>query len=344
METDRRYFIEGLFIIGFAVAAALFFVWLANAGHRDDVLYRIVFRESVSGLSVGDPVAYNGVAVGKVESMALDPKDPQRVEVEVRLRKTAPVTTDTKATLALKGITGGRFIELEGGNSGAPTLASATPAGEIPVIPSERSGLASIREALPQVVAKLSTLEDRTDRVMGDAEGLVRELKQNPSELVWGRSKHNQPPPALAKLSALEDRADDVLTETEGLVQELKENPSQLVWGRSKRNEPPEAIARLSAVEERANKLMTEVEGLVRELKANPSQLVWGRSKRGETPEVIAKLSALEDRTNRVAGDAEALVQQLKQNPSQLIWGRRQRSGAGSNQNALGGRHGPDKG
>ena len=49
METDKRYFVEGLFIIGFAVAAALFAVWLMNTGQRDDVIYRIHFAESVSG-------------------------------------------------------------------------------------------------------------------------------------------------------------------------------------------------------------------------------------------------------------------------------------------------------
>jgi ABC-type transporter Mla subunit MlaD len=50
MEPDRHYFIEGLFIIGVSVAAAFFAVWLVGTGHRDDVLYRIQFAESVSGL------------------------------------------------------------------------------------------------------------------------------------------------------------------------------------------------------------------------------------------------------------------------------------------------------
>ena len=44
METDKHYFLEGLFIIGLSVAAAVFFLWLANPGHRDDVIYRIHFE------------------------------------------------------------------------------------------------------------------------------------------------------------------------------------------------------------------------------------------------------------------------------------------------------------
>ena len=35
METDKHYFFEGLFIIAFTVAAAVFAVWLGSPGHRD---------------------------------------------------------------------------------------------------------------------------------------------------------------------------------------------------------------------------------------------------------------------------------------------------------------------
>src|SRR5436190_192714 len=138
METDRHYFIEGLFIIGFSIAAAFFFVWLQSSGHRDDVTYRIHFPESVSGLSLGDPVKFHGVDVGTVKAVALDAGDPRLVQVDVRLRKDAPVKTDTTATLKLKGITGVVFIELAGADPEAKPLALATPEGTIPEIPSAK--------------------------------------------------------------------------------------------------------------------------------------------------------------------------------------------------------------
>src|SRR6266481_3753513 len=125
METDKHYFLEGLFIIGLSIAAAFFFVWLAKSGHRDDVLYRIHFAESVSGLALGDSVKYRGVDVGTVKSMVIDPDDPRQVQVDVRLRKAAPVKTDTKASLKLKGITGVVYIELNGGSPNAQTLVAA---------------------------------------------------------------------------------------------------------------------------------------------------------------------------------------------------------------------------
>jgi len=189
METDKRYFLEGLFIIGLSLAAALFFVWLANAGRRDDVVYRIHFAESVSGLALGDPVKFRGVDVGMVKAMVIDSDDPRLVQVDVRLRKEAPVKTDTKASLKLKGITGVVFIELNGGNPKAQSLVATTPEGAIPEIPSERSSLASLMDQLPKVVEKFSAIEDQTKKVVGDLGEVAGKIKNNPL-LKLGRSKN----------------------------------------------------------------------------------------------------------------------------------------------------------
>ena len=184
METDRRYFIEGLFIIGFLVGAALFFVWLANTGKSDDVVYRIHFTESVSGLALGDAVKYRGVDVGTVKAMTLDPADPRLVQVDVRLRKEAPVKTDTKATLVLKGITGVVYVELTGGTAAAKRLADVTPSDQIPEIPSEKSRLATLLDQLPRVVEKFSALEDQAKKVVTEVGGVTSKIKENPSLLL----------------------------------------------------------------------------------------------------------------------------------------------------------------
>jgi phospholipid/cholesterol/gamma-HCH transport system substrate-binding protein len=180
METDKHYFIEGLFIIGLSVAAAFFFVWLGSSGHRDDVLYRIHFTESVSGLALGDPVKFHGVDMGTVKFMALDPDDPRRVQVDVRLRKEAPVKTDTKASLKLKGITGVVFIELNGGAPNAQTLLAATPEGQIPEIPSEKSSLATVMDQLPKVIEQFSAIEKQTKKVMSDVGEVTGKIKDSP--------------------------------------------------------------------------------------------------------------------------------------------------------------------
>ena len=186
METDKRYFIEGLFIIGFSIAAALFAVWLVNTGQRDDVTYRIHFAESVSGLALGDPVRYHGVDVGTVKAMTLDATDARLVQVDVKLRKEAPVKTDTKATLTLKGITGVVYVELNGGSAGAKKLVDVTPEGQVPEIPSEKSRLNALLEQLPKVVEKFSALEDQARKVVTDVGATTSKIKENPSLLLKG--------------------------------------------------------------------------------------------------------------------------------------------------------------
>jgi len=205
MESDKRYFLEGLFIIGFCVAAALFAVWLGSPGRHDDVLYRIHFPDSVSGLAVGDSVKFRGVDVGSVKSMNLDPDNGRLVRVDVRLRAETPVMTDTRASLAVKGVTGGVFIELDGGNPEAKTLLAATPAGKIPEIPSEKTGLKAMLDDLPKMVKKLeataekfstmadkfSAVGDQTKKVMTGVSELTNKVKENPSLLLRRPRENN---------------------------------------------------------------------------------------------------------------------------------------------------------
>jgi phospholipid/cholesterol/gamma-HCH transport system substrate-binding protein len=184
MESDKHYFFEGLFIIGFSLALALFAVWLGSTGRHDDVLYRIHFPDSVSGLTVGDPVKFRGVDVGTVKTMSIDPDNARLVLVDVRLRKETPVMTDTRASLAMKGITGLVYIELNGGDPAAKTLLAVTPPGKVPEIPSIRTGLKAMLDQLPKLVEKFSALEDQVKKVVTSVGGLTDKVKDNPSLLL----------------------------------------------------------------------------------------------------------------------------------------------------------------
>ena len=191
MESDKKYFLEGLFVIVLSIALALFFVWLGRTGNKDDVLYRIYFEESVSGLNLGDPVKYLGVDIGLVDALAIDPEDPGQVQVDVKLHKDAPIKTDTRATLQFKGITGAYFIELKGSTEDAKTLLSVTEPGEIPEIESKKSTFNTLMEELPKVVAKFSAIEDQTKKVITDIGAVTAKVKENPSVLLR-RPKKNK--------------------------------------------------------------------------------------------------------------------------------------------------------
>ena len=67
METRANFVVIGAFTIGAVVAAFLFLMWIAGYGatgtHRR---YQIIFNGSVSGLSNGALVLFNGLKVGEV--------------------------------------------------------------------------------------------------------------------------------------------------------------------------------------------------------------------------------------------------------------------------------------
>ena len=120
METRARHVLIGLFTLIAAALAVLFALWLGRSDRsRDFHLYDIAFEEAVSGLSRGSTVEFNGIRVGDVVDLRLDPDNPRNVFARVRVERNAPVRTDTQAMLMPVGITGTSLIRLSSGN--APT-------------------------------------------------------------------------------------------------------------------------------------------------------------------------------------------------------------------------------
>lgn len=167
METESHYFRVGLYIIGLVVGLAVFAIWLASSGIDNSRDYRVYFTESVSGLTVGSPVKYRGVNVGTVTDIAINKKRPSEIRVDVEIDGDTPVKVGTVASLKLQGITGTIYIELTGGDTGAPDLAEVS-TQKIPVIPSEASSIQTIMSQLPQIIAKLSRFADQLHNLATD--------------------------------------------------------------------------------------------------------------------------------------------------------------------------------
>lgn len=119
METRARHVLIGLFTVLAAVLALLFTLWLSQQSERDFHFYDIAFEEAVTGLSRGSTVEFNGIRVGDVIDLRIDDKNPRNVYARVRVESTAPVRTDTKATLVPVGITGTSLIRLTSGDDPA---------------------------------------------------------------------------------------------------------------------------------------------------------------------------------------------------------------------------------
>jgi len=79
METKANYVLIGAFTLITGLALLAFGLWAAKySSDRTWQEYRVVFREAVTGLSVGSPVQYNGIAVGSIIELNLVPDDPRQ--------------------------------------------------------------------------------------------------------------------------------------------------------------------------------------------------------------------------------------------------------------------------
>ena len=74
METRANYVLIGAFTVLTAVFLLLFALWAAKfSSDRDWDRYEVIFSEPVTGLTEGGSVQYNGIGVGTVDRLSLDP-------------------------------------------------------------------------------------------------------------------------------------------------------------------------------------------------------------------------------------------------------------------------------
>jgi phospholipid/cholesterol/gamma-HCH transport system substrate-binding protein len=146
-------------------AALLFALWLSrSSSDRQFTQLQIVFDEAVTGLSQGSAVEMNGIRVGEVTQLRLDPADPRKVLARVRLGADTPMHQDTRAVLALTGITGLSIIQLSGGTPGSPPLVGR--GGNLPVIVADPSPLARLRAGGGDLLVSLNEVVDRATELL----------------------------------------------------------------------------------------------------------------------------------------------------------------------------------
>ncbi len=147
MDTKGHYTIVGLMVVFLGAALIATVVWLSVGWDRPVYNTFLVYMDqSVSGLSMEAPVRFNGVTVGYVTEMDLNPKNAQEVIVTLAIKEGSPITTSTIATLTSQGITGIAYIDLSAKTPNAPLMKTREypPYPVIPSVPSLMVQLSSI--------------------------------------------------------------------------------------------------------------------------------------------------------------------------------------------------------
>lgn len=257
METRANYVAVGAFVLLLLAGAVVALLWLARGQfNREATYYDIYFSGSVTGLAQGSVVRYNGIQVGRVVEIRIDPQNTSQVRATIEIDQAATVIkSDVVASLEVQGLTGAAFIEITGGSQSAPPLQRRE--GErYPVIASRPSGLQQVVMNAPEALARLIDVADRlsllfdqknrvalsetlenlrrvsavaaaragdVDSTLGDAAASMRELRGTVVDLHQLVAKGGEGRDMLASIDGTSRKLDRLVEHLDTLVQENRQ-------------------------------------------------------------------------------------------------------------------------
>lgn len=195
METRANYVAVGGFVLAMVVLAFAAVLWLARGELTTQyAYYDIYFQGPVTGLRDGALVDYNGVPVGTVQDVRIDPDNVALIRVTIQIDPKVAIKTDAAASVETNILSGVSYIQIVGGTQDAPLL---RPEGNqrYAVIRSRRSRLANVTVRAPQLLEKLIDTAER-----------VNELLDEKNRRAFGESLEN----FRAFTSGLVDRNNDL--------------------------------------------------------------------------------------------------------------------------------------
>ena len=186
MEPEARYTLVGAVLVSLIVAAAFASVWLTRSGVASDFRYYTIHfeRQSLEGLQVGGDVNMQGIKVGRVESFSIERGNINRVNVEIRVARRTPVSTNTLAVVARNLVTGIARINLDTPTPPGPELEEVPEGERYPVIGEGTSDFEQIARTANSLVitaeASLKKLDDLLDddnrKAFSEMLGGIRDL------------------------------------------------------------------------------------------------------------------------------------------------------------------------
>jgi phospholipid/cholesterol/gamma-HCH transport system substrate-binding protein len=194
METRAHYTLIGAFVVAVIAATFGFIYWLQwGGGLGQQTVYKVRFEEPSSGLGSLSAVTFNGVRVGNVTELRLDPQNPKVLIASILVDPATPIRTDTQVELSYQGFTGAPVLALKGGDANAPKLSSANGPPVLTAKAGSGQNLTeSARETLSQIdkildanakplnvaINGIATFADMLGRNSGRVEGLIGGLEK----------------------------------------------------------------------------------------------------------------------------------------------------------------------
>jgi phospholipid/cholesterol/gamma-HCH transport system substrate-binding protein len=177
METRANYIAVGIFTILAILAAFGFVYWTARIGASGDTaLLRFRIAGSAAGLGRGSAVLFNGVKVGDIKRVYIDPTNSKFSVADAEVNRDTPVTTASEANVGIAGLTGQANIEI----SGVGKDETAAAAENLFDKAEREGGVAEIKTNPSAVTNLLESAQDifkRADTVLTGLQGFVQDSR-----------------------------------------------------------------------------------------------------------------------------------------------------------------------
>lgn len=127
MERKAHYALIGTFVLVSLAALLAFTAWLSNAQFDKKFdNYEISFRGGVQGLSEGTEVRFNGLKVGDINELRIDPNDNNSVIVDIQVESNTPVDFESVGRMEPLGLTGLNYIQIIPGGPNSRLIKNST--------------------------------------------------------------------------------------------------------------------------------------------------------------------------------------------------------------------------
>jgi len=291
METRANYALIGVFTLAVVAAAFGFVLWFSGAekpGGRKT--YKIIFTGSISGLSEGGWVLFNGVRVGAVTKIDLLPQDPSRVDALIDVDAKVPVRADTKARLEYTGFTGVASVALTGGALDAPPL--PTSPQQPGVIVADSSEFQDLIATARRVAKEASDFFTKTNRLIDDNSASITASVKNAEKFSGALAANSDDlKDFLGTIKPLSEKLDALAGDADKVVKAVNpEDVKTIVTHGASLSAKLDKIAtnvnrfsgsglrQYEALAADGRKTLEEFNQAVRSLENNPQQFLFGKS------------------------------------------------------------------
>jgi phospholipid/cholesterol/gamma-HCH transport system substrate-binding protein len=270
METKANYVMIGAATVAGAILIMLFAMWMSTGDLRRGYNeYDIVFADPVRGLTDGGEVRFNGIKVGEVQDLRIDPDNTNRVIARVRVSADVPVKEDSVAQLEPIGLTGVTLIQLSPGSPTAELLRAGVFGGPPPRLEGTGSQVDALLArsediALRASEAMAAVRDLLTDENIQRVTRIVRNLETVSTQLADTNSVITQSGAAARDISALARQMQSDLAELDSVISEV--NQAAAVAG-------GETLPELALAAEEIRRAAQSINRVAANLENNPSVL-----------------------------------------------------------------------